>query len=96
MKLFVQVPILLAAFTVLAHGGEGWEWKTRPAEVTYVIYGGGLGDTYAPSAHDVHVAFYIRGRAAREMFDAMGPDKKDQCGIEKGGRIREREHVACV
>jgi hypothetical protein len=29
------------------------------------------------------------------MFEAMGPDRKSECGIEKGGRVRENEHVLC-
>ena len=38
---------------------------------------------------------HIRGQAAREMFNAMGSDRKNLCGIEIGGRVREREHLAC-
>lgn len=90
----ILAPLTVAA-AALAHGAQQWEWGTRPADIQYAIYGGDLGDTYAPVAHDVHVAFYLRGRAAKEMFDVMGPDKKSECGIEKGGRVREKEHVAC-
>lgn len=43
----------------------------------------------------MRIAFYVRGSAAREMFDAMVPDRKSDCGIEKGGRVREKERVAC-
>lgn len=50
---------------------------------------------YALTPNEVQVAFYVRGRAAKEMFDAMGPGRKSECGIEKGGRVREKEHVAC-
>lgn len=95
MKRFALLATLVAAVAALAHGAQQWEWVTRPAEVKYVIYGGDLGDTYKPVPSDVHVAFYVRGRAAKDMFDAMGPDKKSECGIEKGGRVREKEHVAC-
>jgi len=95
MKGFILALVLLAALAAPAQSEQGWEWKLRPAEVKYVIYGGELGDPYAPKSNDVHVAFYIRGRTAREMFEAMGPDRKSQCGIEKGGRVREKEHVVC-
>lgn len=95
MKPFALLATLIGAVAALAHGAQQWEWNTRPAEVQYVIYGGNLGDTYAPASKDVHVAFYVRGRAAKEMFDAMGPDRKSECGIEKGGRVREKENVAC-
>lgn len=95
MKLRIVVLAMAGAFFALAHGAQVWEWALRPAEAKYAIYGGDLGDTYAPTAKDVRVAFYVRGRAAREMFKAMGPDRKSECGIEKGGRIRVKEHVAC-
>ena len=95
MKTLALVATLIVTAAALAHGVQPWEWITRPAEVQYVIYGGGLGDTYAPAPKDVHVAFYVRGRAAKEMFDVMGPDKKSECGIERGGRVREKENVAC-
>jgi hypothetical protein len=95
VKRFTLVFLVAAVFAALAHGAQGWEWQLHPAEVRYVIYGGDIGDTYAPAPKDVHVAFYVRGRAAKEMFDAMGPDRKSECGIEKGGRVREKEHVAC-
>jgi hypothetical protein len=95
VKRFVLAFVSVAIFAALAHGAQEWEWMLRPAEARYVLYGGDIGDTYAPARNDVHVAFYVRGRAAKEMFDAMGPDRKSECGIEKGGRVREKEHVAC-
>ena len=95
MKQYAFSFTLIGVCTALAHGAQVWEWALRPAEVKYAIYGGDLGDTYAPTPNDVHVAFYVRGLAAKEMFDAMGPDKKSECGIEKDGRVREKEHMAC-
>lgn len=95
MKRFVLAFVSVPVFAALAHAAHEWEWMLRPAEARYVLYGGDIGDTHAPAPNDVHVAFYVRGRAAKEMFDAMGPDRKTECGIEKGGRVREKEHVAC-
>lgn len=95
MRRFTYTMVFAVAFATMAYGAQNWEWSIRPADARYVMYGGDLGDTYAPSSNDVHVAFYVRGRAAKEMFDVMGPDKKSECGIEKGGQVREKEHVAC-
>lgn len=95
MKLRIVVFAMTGTFVALAHAAQVWEWTLRTADVKYAIYGGDLGDTYAPSPNDARVAFYVRGRAAKEMFEAMGPDRKSECGIEKGGRVREKEHVAC-
>ncbi|TWI51240.1 hypothetical protein IP92_00224 [Pseudoduganella flava] len=50
---------------------------------------------HAPTRNDVHVAFYVRGRAAKDMFNAMDPDRKSECGIEDGARVRQKENVAC-
>jgi hypothetical protein len=86
VKCRVVVLAMAGAFVALAHGAQVWE---------YAIYGGDLGDTYAPTSSDARIAFYVRGRAAKEMFQTMGPDRKSECGIEKGGRVRMKEHVAC-
>lgn len=95
MRFRIVFSAMAVAFVTLAHGAQVWEWALHPAEVKYAIYGGDLGDSYAPTPNDVRVAFYVRGRAARVMFEAMGPDRKSECGIEKGSRVREKEHVAC-
>lgn len=95
MRRIVFAVGLAGACVALAHSTQVWEWALRPAEVRYAIYGGDLGDTYAPTPNDVQIAFYTRGRAAKDMFDAMGPDRKGACGIEKGSRVRVKEHVSC-
>jgi len=96
MKRLALVLLSIAASAALSQGMQAWEWLTRPAETKYVIYGGELGDTMAPARDNVRVAFYVRGRAAREMFEAMGPDRKATCGVEKGVRIREKDRLACL
>ena len=64
----------------------------------YRIYGGGLGDPVAPTAKDRKVMFSIEGRAARELFDAMGPDKKDLCTEGSGTRVRakDKDNLFCM
>jgi len=64
----------------------------RKLEGVYRIYGGGLGDPVAPSAKDRKVMFSITGDAARELFDALGPDKKDVCTAGSGIRVRARDN----
>lgn len=63
----------------------------RPLQGSYWIYGGGLGDPVPPTAKDKKVMFSIEGRAARELFDALGPDKKDLCTEGSGTRVRARD-----
>jgi hypothetical protein len=70
----------------------------RKLEGSYRIYGGGLGDPVAPTAKDKKVMFLIQGRAARELFDALGPDKKDPCTEGSGTRVRARDkdRLSCM
>ncbi|NRR33594.1 hypothetical protein HSX11_25795 [Oxalobacteraceae bacterium] len=95
MKRFIAALALLVAGMALGHEAKTWEWTLQPLVGKYAIYGGDLGDTPPPAKDDARIAFYVRGSAAREMFAAIGPDRKNRCGIEKGGRVREKERIAC-
>jgi hypothetical protein len=53
-----------------------------------------LGDPVAPNQHNKNVAFSVTGRAAKQMFEAMGPDLKDVCGA--GNVIQKRQRAALV
>jgi hypothetical protein len=88
--LLLTIPALVLA--------DDWIFSFRPAAVRYAIYGNSLGDMTAPSSNDRKIAFEITGRAAREMFDAIGPDQKDLCASEPGVRFRSRdeERIACT
>lgn len=68
------------------------------AAASYRIYGGGLGDPTAPKPNDKKVAFSIEGPAARQIFDAIGPDQRDSCTEGSGMRVRHKdhEHLTCT
>jgi len=68
------------------------------AAASYRIYGGGLGDPITPKPNDKKVAFSIKGPAARQIFDAIGPDKHDPCTSGSGMRVRDKdhEHLTCT
>ncbi|MCM5679124.1 hypothetical protein M8A51_06225 [Schlegelella sp. S2-27] len=68
-----------------------WEFSYKPAQASFATFGGGLGDPVPPSEQDSRIAFQLRGQAAREMFDAMGPDKTDACSSTAGERFRSRD-----
>jgi hypothetical protein len=65
---------------------------------SYRIYGGELGDPTAPTPNDKKVAFSIEGNAARQIFDAIGPDQRDPCTEGSGMRVRHKdhEHLTCT
>ena len=88
MKRISGVLILLATGAAMGQGAQAWDWVLRTAETKYVIYGGGLGDAYAPAPGDTHIAFYVRGAAAREMFATMGPERQTEGAMTYGiGRV---------
>ena len=64
---------------------------------TYWIYSGSLGDSGPPTASDKKVGFAIKGNAARELFNALGPDVHDICTEGSGTRVRhkDKEKLSC-
>jgi hypothetical protein len=91
MKKAASVFVLTFA-TAAAVGADQVLGPHRKLEGVYRIYGGGLGDPVTPSAKDRKVMFSITGAAARELFDALGPDKKDVCTAGSGTRVRARDN----
>lgn len=77
---------------------DGQPGSYRKAEVSYLIYGGSLGDMSAATGSDKKIAFSVEGRAARELFDAIGPDRPDVCLEGTGTRVRHRndENLKCT
>lgn len=70
----------------------------KKMSASYWIYGGGLGDPIATTSNDRKIAFSIEGDAARKIFDAIGPDKVDECTTGSGTRFRSRdnENLTCT
>ena len=93
--LHLLVVLLLTSPIVAADSGPG---PYLHADVSYRIYGGGLGDPTAPKPNDRKVAFSIEGKAAKQIFDAIGPDRPDQCTQGSGMRVRtkDRERLTCT
>ena len=75
-----------------AAGSDQAPGPHRKLDGVYRVYGGGLGDPVAPTAKDKKVMFSVTGPAARELFDALGPDKKDVCTEGSGTRVRARDN----
>ncbi|WLI89332.1 hypothetical protein Q4S45_22000 [Massilia sp. R2A-15] len=82
----------IAAFSCFAIARASDQTPHKQMVGSYRIYGGELGDPLPPSAADKKITFSIQGSAAREMFDAIGPDVKDVCTDQTGIRSRQRDH----
>lgn len=93
-KIAILILVLLAA-AAAARGHAAWRFSFQPFQGHYSIYGGGLADPVAPSAQSKNIAFSITGKAAQQMFDAMGPDLKSVCDSENGTRFRQRAELVC-
>jgi len=74
--------------------GDDWY---RKFSGTYWIYSGSLGDSGPPTAKDKKIGFSLNGQAAREIFDAIGPDVHDPCTEGSGIRIRhkDKQNLSC-
>lgn len=90
--------LLLLSLLPLEVLANDWEFDYRPAQAGFATYGNSLGDPVAATKHDTKIAFEIRGKAAREMFEAIGPDKPDSCSQASGLRFRSRddERIVCT
>ena len=97
LRTFAMVAVLTIAGS-LSTVAANWSFMYRPAATKYVIYGAGLGDPVAPSKKDAKVAFEITGGAAKDIFEAIGPDKPDQCAPTAGVRFRSKDDdkLACL
>ncbi len=89
------LPLFFVSQMGVADGGPG---PYKKAAAVYRIYGGSLGDPIAPKANDKKIAISLKGAAAKELFEAIGPDKHDECTTGSGDRVRHRddENLSCI
>lgn len=50
----------------------------------------------APTAKDRKLSIVVKGQAAKEIFDSIGPDAREICSSEKGDRERNKGGVQCM
>ena len=71
-----------------------WEFAQKDFSASYAIYGAYLDDAVAPVGGDTKVAFRLTGAAAKDLFEAIGPDMPDGCP-DPQIRIRHRDMLLC-
>lgn len=94
--MFIVTALALYSLTRAAGKPETQSLGQQPLKGDYLIYGGELGDTMPPTKKDRKVAFTFKGPLAKDMFDQIGPDKKDTCGAAPDHRVRDRGDLSCV
>ena len=80
---------------LLAHQARAaWEYVQRDFSASCAIYGAYLDDAVPPVAGDTKVAFRLKGAAAKDMFEAIGPDLDHGCP-DPQIRLRNRNMLLC-
>lgn len=100
LKRIVAAAGALACVFAVQNASAIWEYVHAPFTGTYAVYGGLLGETRAPAPGDARIAFKLTGKAAKEMFDAIGPDVKNSCptlssALAPSPRVRQRDMLLC-
>lgn len=95
MKRLLAIVFFLMFGVCLAQSAQTWLFAYEPLNGRYAIYGGSLGDPLPPNRKDQRIAFWIEGRAAKRLFDAMGPDLRNACGVDGEYRLRQRAELRC-
>lgn len=72
-----------------AAAANAQEYKKMDAE--YMLYSGLIGDPMPIKKSDAKISLAIKGKAAESIFSQIGPDIKDACATEGGGRFRSKE-----
>jgi hypothetical protein len=75
---------------------EDFALNYKPAPSRYMVYSGALDDPEKPIAKDSKISFFGTGQAAKEMFNAMPPDIKDNCVSDSGSRYRAKDNLECM
>lgn len=94
--MFVVAALVLYSLVQAGEKQETWDGRPKPLKGDYQMYGGELGDMVPPTKKDRKVAFMFKGPLAKELFDQIGPDKKDACGATADHRERDRGDLSCV
>ena len=69
-------------------------WKTFPG--IYKIHSGIVADRTPPVGKDRKLTILVDGKAAREIFDSIGPDVQPTCSGDQHSRDRRREGIYCT
>ncbi|MGK5025180.1 hypothetical protein [Janthinobacterium sp. RB2R34] len=92
-----RASLLLAATLCLLlaqHAHAVWDYVQKDISGSWTIYGAYLDAPVPPAPGDNKVAFRLTGTAAKNMFDAMGPDMADGCA-DPTIRLRNRDMLLC-
>lgn len=98
-KFMLLIFVVGAALPQLAGAGENegqvlGNWDSLRA--SYLIHSGGATYPEPPTKEDRTLTVLFEGKAAKEVFDLIGPDSKEKCSPEKRDRERNKKGISCV
>jgi hypothetical protein len=96
-KLTLLILVASAGLSLLAYAGENeglGQWDKLQA--SYMIHSGGTAYAEPPTKADSALSVHFEGKAAKEVFDQIGPDVKVKCSPEKRDRERSKKGVSCT
>lgn len=93
-----KIILIAAGFLIICVAAIAAEWTFayKSINAQMAVYSGGLGDPAIPTAQEAKVSFHVTGKAARDLFDHMGADVKNECSSDPKTRMRVKESLQCV
>jgi hypothetical protein len=61
-----------------------------------MVHSGGTAYAEPPTKADSALSVHFEGKAAKDVFDQIGPDLKVKCSLEKRDRERTKKGVSCI
>ncbi|WP_374580069.1 hypothetical protein [Pseudoduganella sp.] len=86
----LQLPLQAKADDTLGLG------KWEKLQGSYMIHSGGTAYAELPTRNDRALSILLEGKAAKEVFDQIGPDAKVKCSSETRDRERRNKGVSCT
>lgn len=88
---------LLALFSLVQAAEKKQEWtpEFKPFSGRYQVYSGSPSEKQPPTPSDKQASVVLTGRAAKDLFDQIGPDVKNACSSDRNYRERHKGDLAC-
>jgi len=94
-KLACVAAVLLGAMSPALFAQSSDSFKPLKAAEYIIFSGNSINEPEPPSKKDRKLTVVFQGKAAKEVFDEIGPDERDICSPDKGDRQRRKGGVEC-
>jgi hypothetical protein len=94
--LIFAISTALSQLAIAAENENQVPGQWDPLRARYIIHSGGATYPEPPTKADRALTVLFEGKAAKEVFDLIGPDARVTCSSEKGDRERRNKGVSCT